>query len=110
MRPSVAAVIRLGRLPAESVDDLEVWQRLEQTLEALPERCLDEEALALADSFPEVEESAYGMAWTLLHFIETAPSWPIPAALDDRSPWVVLLRRRAVHGGRLDEREEPPTR
>lgn len=49
MRPSVTAVIRLGRLPAESVDDLEVWQRLEQTLEALPERCLDEEALALVD-------------------------------------------------------------
>lgn len=62
MRPSVAAVIRLGRLPAESLDDLEVWQRFEQTLGALPERCLDEEALALVDSFPEAEESAYGFA------------------------------------------------
>lgn len=49
MRPSVAAVITLGRLPAESVDDLEVWLRLEQALGALPERCLDEEALALVD-------------------------------------------------------------
>lgn len=48
MRPSVAAVIALGRLPAESVDDLEVWLRLEQALGALPERCLDEEALVLA--------------------------------------------------------------
>lgn len=47
--PSVAAVVALGRLPAESVvDDLEMWQRFEQTLGALPERCLDEEALALA--------------------------------------------------------------
>lgn len=48
MRPSVAAVIALGRLPAESVDDLEVWLRFEQALGALPERCLDEEALVLA--------------------------------------------------------------
>ncbi len=110
MRPSVAAVLALGRLPAESVDDLEVWLRFEQALGALPERCLDEDALVLVDTFPEAEESAYGLAWTLLHFIETAPSWPIPAALDDRSPWVVLLRRRAVHGGRLAEHEEPPTR
>ena len=110
MRPSVAAVIDLGRLPAESVDDLELWQRFEQTLGALPERCLDEEALALVDCFPETEESDYGMAWTLLHFIETAPSWPIPAAFHDRSPWVVLLRRRAAHGRRLAKLEEPPTR
>ena len=48
MRPSVAAVIALGRLPAESVGDLEMWQRFEQTLGALPGRCLDEEALVLA--------------------------------------------------------------
>lgn len=62
MRPSVAAVIGLGRLPAESVDDLEVWLRFEQALGALPERCLDEDALVLVDTFPEAEESAYGLA------------------------------------------------
>jgi hypothetical protein len=40
---------------------------------------------------PAREDSAYGLAWMLLHFIETSPSWPIWAALDDRSPWVVFL-------------------
>ena len=53
MRPSVAAVIALGRLPAESVDDLEVWLRFEQALGALPERCLDEEALVFGGTISQ---------------------------------------------------------
>ena len=110
MRSSVVAVIALGRLPGESVEDVDVWRQFEEALAALPERCLDEEAVALLDSLPEDDESAYGMAWTLLHFIETAPSWPLRAELDDRSPWVVLLRRRADGGSGPGDHRVPPTR
>ena len=110
MRPSVVAVLALGRLPDESVEDIDVWRRFEAALAALPERCLDDEAAALLDSLPDGEGSAYGMAWTLLHFIETAPSWPLWAELDDRSPWVALLRRRVDGDQGAGDHREPPTR
>lgn len=53
MSCSCHAPLRCGghrpwQVARESVDDLEVWLRLEQALGALPERCLDEEALVLA--------------------------------------------------------------
>jgi len=37
----------------------------------------------------------YGVAWGLLHAVESAPGWPIAEALDDRSWWVKLLRERS---------------
>jgi hypothetical protein len=59
----------------------------------------DEEAAAVLEVLPPGDDSAYSLAWHLLHFIESAPSWPEWDLLDDRSDWVTYLWERAERGG-----------
>ena len=41
-------------------------------------------------------DDCFGLAWTLLHLIETAPGWPVESALVDlESKWIDRLRERA---------------
>lgn len=58
----------------------------------------DDEAEALLDVLPTDDGSAFGLARTVLHFIESAPGWPLREALDDRSWWVRFMRERVEHG------------
>ncbi|MGV9341301.1 hypothetical protein [Streptomyces sp. NPDC003688] len=75
IRPEVADFTALGRLPSE---DGAPGEALEEAVEragvllGLVERPVtDEEARALADCFGDDE--CFGVAWVLLHLIETAP-------------------------------------
>jgi hypothetical protein len=79
----------------ERFDDL---TRIVRSLVAPPTA---EEARAAAGLFPPDETSCFGLAWTLVHFIEKAPGWPYPEVLDDRNWWVQFLRERAERGGLL---------
>jgi hypothetical protein len=99
MRAEVRELVTMGPLPstADAADDmlrLEVYQRL---LESIEPPVTDGEALALATLFGPDE--CFGLAWALLHLIESAPGWPmldrIPA---DDNEWRVLLRTRAQRG------------
>ena len=54
-----------------------------------------EEALALLDLFPSDESTSFGLAWSILHLVESSPYWPVRSALDDRNWWVTQLRERA---------------
>jgi hypothetical protein len=41
-------------------------------------------------------DDCYGVAWTLLHLIESAPGWPLHDCLQDiRNEWTERLRLRA---------------
>jgi hypothetical protein len=43
-------------------------------------------------------DDCYGLAWTLLHLIESAPGWPLHDCLNDiRNEWTERLRLRAEH-------------
>lgn len=81
-----------------SGETVQAFERLVRSLEA---PASDDEARALLDVFPRDDSSLFGLAWSLLAFIETAPNWPDAAALDDRSWWVTFLRERAERGGLL---------
>ena len=63
----------------------------------------DGEARVLVKLLPQSEDDTFfGIAWGLLHLVESAPGWPLPDALTDLdNGWVRLLRDRAVRGGRL---------
>lgn len=83
----------------EELDELRIRANVE-ALDALPPPALeDDEAVALLDLFPTDDSTVYGVAWGLLHAVESAPGWPI--ALDDRSWWAKYLRERAERGGPL---------
>jgi len=96
LRYQIERLVGLGRMPSEREATSEVVARYEAAIEALPGRATDDEAIALLKLFPGDHSSLYGLAWTVLHFVETAPGWPIAGALDNRSWWVQVLRERAT--------------
>lgn len=75
MRPEVQAFVADGPLPGWDADEDEIDRRVKQ-LEAISEPVTTDEAQALAGCFGP--DDCYGVAWTLLHLIETGPG-PLPA-------------------------------
>jgi hypothetical protein len=98
IRDAVLTLIAMGRMPTEDVGDDTCWEPWERAVRALINPATDEEAAAVLDVLPRGENSAYALAWHLLHVVESAPGWPESTVLDDRSPWVVFLRERAERG------------
>jgi hypothetical protein len=97
MRAEVERVVALGRIPAEADTDAD-WQAWQDATNALPTTATDEEALALVGSLPLSEDSGFGVAWSLLHFIESAPGWPAIAPTGVCGYWQAFLRDRAARG------------
>ncbi|MBT2487862.1 hypothetical protein J7E96_04805 [Streptomyces sp. ISL-96] len=99
MRPEVQAFVAEGPLPDEDGSEEEIGRRVQQ-LEAISRPVTAEEARALVACFGP--DDCYGVAWSLLHIIETGPD-PVlttkPAP--DSSEWLDRLWRRAVDGGLL---------
>ena len=95
IRPEVHRLVSLGQFPREDqiTSDDEV-SRYADALLAIPEPVTDEEAAALATLFGD--DSFYGLAETLIHVIETSPTWPEEAGVArDQNRWVRMLRERA---------------
>ena len=88
-------------MPPEASAPEGIVQPYHDALASLADPATDAEAIALLPVLPHGEDSLFGLAWSVLHFIETAPSWPIRDALDDRSWWVTFLRERADRGNQL---------
>jgi hypothetical protein len=101
VRPAVASLVALGRMPADEAADEATLEAFDAACRALETPATDEEAVALLDVLPATDATLFGGAWVVLHFIETAPGWPVPEELNDRSWWVTFLRERAERGGRL---------
>jgi hypothetical protein len=95
MRPEVKHLVGRGRLPSSNsnVSTIQAWQ---EGLEKITPPVSDSEAAALIELFPLYDDECYGLAWTLLHLIESAPDWPLEDYLHDRTnPWVARLRQAA---------------
>ena len=98
MRPEIRRLVELGRLPNEDEADVETLQKAETEYRAIIRPVTDEEAIALAGLFGE--DGCFGASSTLMHSIETAPSWPIKVCLADPSnPWILELKNRTIRGG-----------
>jgi hypothetical protein len=97
MRHEVNALLALGPFPSSSDASVQHLEALENALTRMPKSVTDDEACALVKLFGPDE--CFGLAWTLLHLIETAPGWALQEALHDTSnEWVARLRERALLG------------
>ncbi|MFI7316760.1 hypothetical protein [Streptomyces venezuelae] len=76
MRPEVQSFVADGPLPDWDATEEEIDRR-ERRLAAISRPVTREEAAALATCFGP--DDCYGVAWTLLHLIETAPG-PVPVS------------------------------
>lgn len=76
VRRQVSDFIALGKLPSEDGEpDEALEEAVEQAgalLDLIERPVSDEEAHALAECFGQ--DVCFGLAWSLLHLIETAPS------------------------------------
>lgn len=90
---AVRTLESLGPLPSEDDASEQILEQWEAALNAIQTPINDEEAVILCGLFGP--DDGYGLAWTLLHTVETAPSWFIEEAVT-RAPteWSDRLRRR----------------
>jgi hypothetical protein len=100
MRQAVVDLVALGALPSERSADPVVIQRYETLIRSIQAPVTDEEATALVGLFGA--DDCFGLAWSLVHLIETAPRWPISECLQNvDSEWVRHLRQSAENARRL---------
>ncbi|MGW3397402.1 hypothetical protein [Streptomyces hydrogenans] len=99
MRPEVQTFVADGPLPDWDAGEEEIERRVEQ-LEAIQKPVTEEEARALVACFGP--DDCYGVAWTLLHLIETGPNPVLTASPGpDANEWHQRLHNRAVNEGLL---------
>jgi hypothetical protein len=100
MRQEVQALVSLGPLPDCETATEEQLKTYESLLSSLTPPVSDTEARSLVRLFGPDE--CYGLAWSLLHLIESAPGWPLQDCLKDSSnEWTARLRLRAKRGSQV---------
>lgn len=89
IRDEVKRFVALGRLPSESDESLSVDQvdRRQAMLGQITRPVSDDEAKLLVTVFGD--DDAFGLAWALLHLIETAPHTPIDSPPEEAAnEWI----------------------
>jgi hypothetical protein len=99
VRNQVERLVKMGPLPSEqeSIRNTTPVEKYQQLLLSIAPPLTDEEACALTAIFGI--DGCFGLGWTLLHLIETAPNWPIEESLRDvENEWIATLKNRAERG------------
>jgi hypothetical protein len=94
---------KLGPLPSEDQANVALLRRYEELLRLIQAPVSDEDARALVALFGPDE--CYGLAWSLLHLVESAPHWPLADALKDidANEWIQRLKTRADNRHKTQE-------
>lgn len=100
MQPAVQEFVAPGRLPGSAEASLDSLQRLLDIVRRIRTPLTNDEARALTGCFGA--DDCFGVAWSLLHALETAPGWPL-ADVPGRAgnAWIDLLRERSFPVARL---------
>jgi hypothetical protein len=108
IRREVQDFIDAGPFPDSEVVSVEEVARLQELLEAIKEPVSDAEGLALVQSFGP--DTFFGLAWSLMHLIETAPGaltalYPDSAGLG--GDWTSRLNARVANARELRALDQP---
>ncbi len=100
MREQIKNLVSIGVLPAEAVASVEEVKSIEQAVGSIIGPLTDDEAVAIVAIFGV--DDFFGIAWSILHLVETAPHWPIKESLSRiDNPWITILIERAKNAGAL---------
>jgi hypothetical protein len=98
VRSEIAELRALGPLPSEDLRDVELMKKYDRLYRAIAKPITDEEAMVLVRLFGH--DGCFGLASSLMHLIETAPSWPIAECLErEDNEWINELRNRCIRAG-----------
>jgi hypothetical protein len=100
-REAIQALAEMGPLPAASVaaEDVLRLENYQRLLESVEKPITDEEARVLVRLFGP--DDCFGLAWALVHLVESAPGWPLLDDVPDaENEWVQLLRERSEREAR----------
>jgi hypothetical protein len=93
VREEVQAFVDLGPFPPEDVIGQDDIEERDRRLNLITAPLTDEEAILLLNSFGP--DDCYGMAWTVLHLIETSPtSAVLSEPPPDANEWLIRLWKR----------------
>jgi hypothetical protein len=98
MRTEIIQLSRLGPLPPESASEPEIANR-QRLIERITPPITLEEAVALARLLGP--DDCFGLAWSVVHLIESAPGWAIQYVPDGTSPVLSRLRSRLTNATRM---------
>jgi hypothetical protein len=101
IRKNVQELASLGPFPSyEAHPHPDLVGDYEKLLTDILPPVTDEEARVLVRLFGP--DDFYGLAWAVIHLVETAPSWPIEECLQGNTEWILLLRKRLENAGLLN--------
>lgn len=93
IRPQVTELVKLGAFPSEhDVVEAQI-EKQQRLLESIEPPVSDNEAREFLKLFGP--DDYYGLAWTVVHLVESAPGWPLEDCLAHTdNEWIQRLRRR----------------
>lgn len=97
IRPEVERLLALGPMPDSlgAIPEQALVEEYQRRIEAISPPLSLDEALALTKVFGP--DDLYGLAWTLLHVIESAPGWSeVGRSLSGDGEWITRLRNRIL--------------
>ena len=93
MQEAIRTLVSLGPLPASSQADVDHLRRVESALADVHTPLKESEAKALLTVFGP--DDCFGLAWSFVHLIETAPDLSeVLASAAPSNEWTKLLRNR----------------
>ena len=99
MQTAILQLEKLGPFPAEAARDVARLKAIQELLEQIESPVSDDDARVLVKLFGP--DDCYGVAWTLLHLIETAPNWPLEDCLvDTENEWIKVLKQRLANAAK----------
>ncbi len=94
IRKEVKEMLALGQLPESSSDDSIIVQ-FETALDSIVRPINDKEAKALLRCFGI--DDCFGLAWSLIHIIESSPNHPLNTKPgENENEWLKVLWQRAT--------------
>ncbi|MGK9236442.1 hypothetical protein KXS07_31965 [Inquilinus limosus] len=96
MRKQIEELAKLGPMPASDSVDPEQVGKYQRLIQEVQKPISNAEAIVLCRLFGN--DDFFGLAWTLMLIIESAPGWPIPTCLSHSdNEWIQLMKRRLLN-------------
>jgi len=106
VRPEIARLGELGPFPSSVVADAETVGTFADLLLSIKEPVTDDEARILVTLFGP--DDLFGLAYTVVHLVETAPGWPLEDCLQDTGNRFVATLRYGIENSERYCSQNPP--